>query len=492
MIFSSFQYFIFLPAVILLYWRTTGGVRLTLLVAASYFFYMSWLPVYGLLLFLLTCANWLFGLLLGWARERFWRSAFLTIGLTINLGCLFFYKYANFLVSNLTTALQWVQKFFGISGGQDSLYAAPLINVLLPLGISFFVFEFIHYLVDIYRGSKPISSWMEFAAFAAFFPSQIAGPIKRYQDFSQRLNKPEPLTQCLFSEGMTLIVQGLVKKIVLADPIGAIVSHGFTASAALSCPDALIAAIGFVIQVYCDFSGYTDIGRGSALLLGIRLPENFQLPYLSHDLADFWRRWHMSLSYWLRDYLYIPLGGSKHGRLATWRNLFITMTVCGLWHGAAWHYVIFGCMQGIGLIVNRQWCSFLSCVKPLDAAFNTWIGRQLGTFITMSFITISFVVFRAPDMPHALSVLSGLSNLSGTSMLAESICKAGVLQFLAIYVTFWLTTELFKQRKIVASFIWDASTGYKLPVRMASWTMAVILMIAAKPTEITPFVYFQF
>src|SRR5262249_47668893 len=159
-------------------------------------------------------------------------------------------------------------------------------------------------------------SFMEFAAFASFFPSQIAGPIKRYQDFNERLQKPEPWSTSLFYEGMTLIMQGLFKKVAIADPIGALIYRPFSTMVPLSSGDAIIAAVGFTAQVYCDFSGYTDIGRGSALLLGIRLPENFDLPYLAHDLADFWRRWHMSLSYWLRDYVYIPLGGSRKARFA--------------------------------------------------------------------------------------------------------------------------------------------------------------------------------
>lgn len=494
MIFSSLQYLIFLPIAVCLYWRTTGGARLALVVVASYIFYMSWLPTYGILLFLLTSANWLLGQAIDRNRGRSpalgkW---LLGGGLCLNLGCLVYFKYTNFFLANIASAWNSTRAVGDWLASAPSL-DFPTLNILLPLGISFFVFEFVHYLVDIYRGDKAIKSWWEFAAFAAFFPSQIAGPIKRYQDFTAQLRQPKPLTGGLFNEGVSLIVQGLFKKVAIADPLGTVVYNGFTANQALSCADATIASLAFVIQVFCDFSGYTDIGRGSALLMGIRLPENFQLPYLSHDLADFWRRWHMSLSYWLRDYVYIPLGGSKLGRLANWRNLFVTMAACGLWHGADWHYVIFGCVQGIGLIVNREWRHCLSRLKSLEAVLESAAGRWLGTAITFTFLTFSFTLFRAPDMSHAFNVWSGFSHLSWESTLWTPVVKSGVLVFLAVYAGFWLVNEYVKRcagdsLKTGSHF----GSGRLAPVRVAAWTAAMIIMVAARPTEATPFMYFQF
>lgn len=491
MIFSSLQYLIFLPIAVFLYWRTRGGARLAVVVGASYLFYMSWLPAYGLLLFFLTCTNWLLGLAIESSRDR-WRKAWLGGALIINLGSLFHYKYTNFVLENLAGGFNWVRAAVPWLAGGIPAWDAPALNILLPLGISFFVFEFVHYTVDVYRGDKPVKSWMEFAAFASFFPSQIAGPIKRYQDFVERLRQPEQLHAPLFKEAMTLIVRGLFKKVAIADPIGAVVFTGFSSSHALSCSDSLIASIGFVIQVYCDFSGYTDIGRGSALLMGIRLPENFQLPYLSHDLADFWRRWHMSLSFWLRDYVYIPLGGSRGNRLSGWRNLFITMTACGLWHGAAWHYVIFGALQGVGLIVNREWRHFVSSVKMLKALSETWAARQLGTLLTMAFITATYTIFRAPDMAHAFNVFAGLADVQGACTLGLDVVKSGAIQFLAVYMAFWILSEALARANLRLPWLWSPAEGYVLPVRLASWTASVILMIAAKPVEACPFVYFQF
>lgn len=500
MIFSSIQYMIFLPIVALLYWRTTGSTRLIITVVASFIFYMSWLPVYGFLLFTLTVFNWLLGLSVARLKGGAARALFI-FGLVANLGCLCYYKYANFFLAILADALNGLLKAsFSLPAlklSEQPVWHQPVLDVILPLGISFFVFEFVHYLVDVYKGNKPVRSFLEFAAFASFFPSQIAGPIKRYQDFVERLRLPERLSGELFIEGSSLIMRGLFKKVAIADPIGALVYRPFSTMSALSAGDALVASIGFVIQVYCDFSGYTDIGRGSALLLGIRLPENFQLPYLSHDLADFWRRWHMSLSYWLRDYVYIPLGGSKSGKFLNARNLFITMVACGLWHGASWHYVVFGALQGLGLILNREWRAVLERSKSLSAIFETSAGKWFGTFLTMSFITMTYAIFRAPDMPHAFNILSSYLNFSMPFTMAESIQKSGVIFLLATYVLFWLASEAasklpqFMERLKPFGIATDR-LEFAMPVRLASWTAAVILMVAAKPIAAVPFVYFQF
>ena len=514
MIFSSLQYLLFLPVVVFLYWRLSGLSRLILVVVASYFFYMSWLPVYGVLLFVLSTANWLLALAMDSVKQRSqnigsrtFEKLLLAFGLLLNLGSLCYYKYANFFLSNLAYSLKLTKSVSPNIFSWVPNWDAPILDVILPLGISFFVFEFVHYLVDIYRGDKPIKSWLEFTAFAAFFPSQIAGPIKRYQDFLTKLRVPNAWSSSLFNEGMSLMMQGFFKKVAIADPIGSVVYLGFSTSHVLSFPDALIASIGFVIQVYCDFSGYTDIGRGSALLLGIRLPENFQLPYLAHDLGDFWRRWHMSLSYWLRDYVYIPLGGSRVNWLLNWRNLFITMVACGLWHGADWHYVIFGCMQGIGLIINREWRNLLEAVKPLSVVCNTFVGKQLGTLLTMSYITLSYIVFRAPNMQQGFFVLDGLLNFQDmATALLMPVQKSGCLYFLLAYLAYWRIMELLKRNPQLINAAWalglagrpenslEGTKGLYFPaaIRCAAWTAAVVLMITAKPVVPVPFVYFQF
>ena len=493
MIFSSLEYLLFLPLVVLLFWQLKGGARTALLVVSSFFFYMSWLPAYGILLLLISAVNWLLGLEIDRAANSPERAkALLAIGLVLNLGCLCYYKYTNFFLENIIAGINSISHAGLSLGLRLPAYEVPILDVLLPLGISFFVFEFIHYLVDVYRGSKPLVSLMEFLAFAAFFPSQIAGPIKRFQEFATNIRSPQKLDLSLFNEASGLIVQGLFKKVAIADPLGALVYPVYANSALLSSADAMIAAVGFVVQVYCDFSGYTDIGRGSALLMGIRLPENFQLPYLAPDLAAFWRRWHISLSSWLRDYIYFPLGGSRNGLLKNWRNLFITMLACGLWHGANWHYVVFGCLQGVGLIVQKEWSELCKRNSILSNFAKTGFAEWAGVLVTMIFITASFVVFRAPDMPSASRIFQGMLNFNGVCELYTPMIKSGVLVFLPLYFLVWQIRVRFAPG-LEKSRLWEAARPLlEMPARFAVITAAALIMLAATPQEAVPFVYFQF
>lgn len=499
---------------VFLYWRTTGGARLATVVLASYVFYMSWLPVYGLLLLALTAFNFGIAFAIDRTRPRIegdadTRSAkksllhksIFAVGVLANVGLLFYYKYANFLIQNLIEAYNFsisqiqALEIFKIASAHP--IDAPLLNVILPLGISFFVFEFAHYVVDVYRGDKPMRSFMEFAAFASFFPSQIAGPIKRYKQFTETLRNPTPLTEAQFKEASTLIVQGLFKKVAIADPLGLVVAAPFASLNTMSAADAWIAALGFFIQVYCDFSGYTDMGRGSALLMGIRLPENFNLPYLARDLTDFWRRWHITLGSWLRDYIYIPLGGNRNGSVAQWRNLIITMVACGFWHGASWHYIIFGLTQGVGLCVNQQWRIMLDRIPVLKAICESKPGLFLAHLSLVTFIIVTYAIFRAPDMPHAMNILGSMLNFSAPCTLALSVEKSGVVYVASLYFLFWLAADRMTKSDFhmsVAKSIGLSQDGktFDWPVRLASWTAACVLMFAARPTEAVPFVYFQF
>jgi len=498
-IFSSIQYFLFLPLAVFFYWKTTGRARLLVTVLSSYIFYMSWLPVYGLLLLAMTIANWLLGMGIEKAAAQSRKQlafSYLLLGLAIDVGVLCYYKYFNFLFENAVKAVIGTSTLLPqIKLSQDFVHLAdsPFLSVVLPLGISFFVFEFVHYLSDVYRGDKSVKSFLVFASFAAFFPSQIAGPIKRYQDFVAQLAKPEPLTRPLFYEGASLIMQGLFKKVALADPIGAMIAPSFATMSTLSAADAWLAAAGFVIQVYCDFSGYTDMGRGSALLMGIRLPINFELPLLSKDISTLWRKWHMSLGSWLKDYVYITLGGSRKGAFTQSRNLVITMIVCGLWHGASWHYILWGALQGLGMTLHRMWCSFLAKRPVLDEVSKSFVGNAISRVLTLAFVCATFGLFRSPDMPHAMNLWSGMALHFGQPFtLMVPLLKSGIMPILAAYFIFWQMTEyLRKHPTMLDRFIKDGSL-FANPVRLACWTAALILMVASKPLEAVPFVYFQF
>ena len=505
MIFSSPQYFLFLPLALLCYWKTSGTTRLLVTVVASYLFYMSWMPAYGILLLGMTAANYLLGLAIENARAKEAKrqaGTYLGLGLLLNVGVLCYYKYFNFLIENVVKAVIGVSSLLPtvkLSPSFLHLADTPYLNVILPLGISFFVFEFVHYLSDIYRGDKAVKSFLTFAAFAAFFPSQIAGPIKRYQDFVAQLANPIKLDRPLFYEGASLIMQGLFKKVAIADPIGALIMSSFSTMQVLSAADAWVAAFGFVIQVYCDFSGYTDMGRGSALLMGIKLPINFELPLLSSDIAVFWRRWHMSLGSWLRDYIYITLGGSRKGIIIQSINLTITMVVCGLWHGANWHYILFGFIQGLGMSLHRFWCLALKKMPTVERACGSAVGKIGSHILSFIFITLTFSLFRSPDIPHALNIWGGMLNFSAPFTQTQLILKAGILPILIIYFAFWQLTEYLRRHKTFADGeIKDSLVPggprmlFANPVRLATWSAALILMVASKPLEAVPFVYFQF
>jgi D-alanyl-lipoteichoic acid acyltransferase DltB (MBOAT superfamily) len=504
LIFSSFQYLLFLPLALLAYWKTRGQARLLVVVVTSYIFYMSWIPLYGLLLLAFTAINWYLARVIesshGKKKPLLARLALIT-GMLVNIGSLCYYKYANFFFENVTACLHGLSWLLpqGSLQSQLSNLSPIVLNVILPLGISFFVFEFVHYLCDVFKGDKAIDNFLEFAAFASFFPSQIAGPIKRYQDFLAKLRLPEALTKPLFYEGASLIMQGLFKKAAIADPIGAIVARPYMSITELSAYDAWLAAFGFTIQVYCDFSGYTDMGRGSALLMGIRLPENFQLPYLSQDLGQFWRRWHMSLGSWLRDYVYIPLGGSRQGRFAQWRNLFLTMLTCGLWHGANWHYVLFGALQGVGLIIQREWDNLTNHLVSKNEAMKPFLkgklATNLGVALTFLFIMLTYALFRAPDIPTAINVWLCMFNFANSNCtLALPIIKSGILVITSVYFSFWLLLSyLSKHETFIDRLLKEKSTGlFRNEFRLASWVAGSILVVASKPLEAIPFVYFQF
>lgn len=447
------------------------------------------MPVYALLLFAMSSFCWLLGLGIDRYRESAPAKAraLLISGIVANLLALCYYKYSNFILDNIFASLGWLGNQLQLI--QLASMKAPVLQIILPLGISFFVFEFIHYLVDIYKGSRSVKSWLEFSAFAAFFPSQIAGPIKRYQDFEANLRNPLPWSPALFQESMTLITQGLFKKIAIADPLGWVIAPSYAAVQPISAGDAWIAFFGFSLQIFCDFSGYTDMGRGSALLMGIRLPVNFELPYIAEDISIFWRRWHISLSSWIRDYVYIPMGGSRCSHFEGLRNLFLTMTICGLWHGAAWQFIAWGAMHGLGLIINREWKRRLDTLPDLNQLLSLAPMKMINVGLTFMFVAACFVMFRAPNLAATFNIFRSLLNFSMEPNTFVLLIRTGVVVFGLVYMGFWVLTDLVKKKLKLKH---PSNLLFPLPVRLAAWTATVLFLFAAKPTQVTPFIYFQF
>lgn len=482
MLFTSLQYLLFLPAIVALFWLLPRSWRLPMLLAASYYFYMSWMPAFISLIIGMTLFNWLWGNLLFNSNNK---KLLFTAGIVTNLLCLAFFKYTNFLLDSLASALKL------ITAHPPSWHA----DIILPLGISFFTFEFIHYLFEIYRGSKPIKSLVLFALFAAFFPTQIAGPIKRYKDFEEQMLSEPKLRLSYFDEGLPLIIVGMAKKLLLADNLATFVQMGLADPHSYGAPELWLFAYAFAFQIYFDFSGYTDIGRGSAMLFGYHIPINFNIPYLARNMADFWHRWHISLSTWLRDYLFIPLGGSRGGRWATHRNLFLTMSIGGLWHGASWNFVIWGIYHGIALILHKEFTVWKRNVTPVKDFVDSKLGKLLSIFLTFQAVCIGWVFFRVQDINQAFFIVKRMLLMSPIHTKLEThqflilrqelpVIVPIVIAMVAILLLFNLPLSLASERG------WFRKAP--APLKAAFCTVLILSMVTFLPDKNPPFIYFQF
>jgi alginate O-acetyltransferase complex protein AlgI len=491
MIFSSLNFLLFFPIVFLAYWLSAGWLRKTILLFASYFFYMSWLPSYGLLLFFLTAANYVIAL----AIEKYnHKKAFLILSLAVNLGSLAYFKYANFLFQSFFESATATNGYFGLIKVPQ---IQPVLDVVLPLGISFFAFEFIHYTVDVRAGGKAIKNPLDFALFAAFFPSQVSGPIKRYQQFNEQLNAPKKLNQLDIIEGLGLLMKGLFKKVALADNLAAITSAGVYKVFDLGTVDAWILMFAFLLQVYFDFSGYTDMGIGAARMLGFHLPNNFDLPYVaSKNLIEFWQRWHITLTTWLRDYVQTPLTGFRASRLRFNIATLVTMTACGLWHGAAWHYVAWGFVHGVLLVLTREYLQIVKGSQKLKKLHGKKWMIPLACLCT--FITVHFTqsLFLAKSIDDALLIMRSMVWYTPSALgLSEMFWQSPVVVPLVLYTLWglafvdipWLPLKNFKNLVLVKSFFTAT------PARQ--YAILVCMFVAANafsPATSSPFIYFQF
>jgi len=380
---------IFLPLAVAAYYAVAGSERArhAVLITASLVFYGWWDARFIALLVGQISATWL----IAYWHKRVGRAAILVVGIALNLASLATFKYLDFLLASA----EWLTGF-----------ALPRAHILLPIGISFFSFQLISYLVDRMRGDAPLYPFRPFALFVLLFPHLIAGPIVRHNELVPQLAL-DPRRDGLWRRiavGLMLFTLGFAKKVLIADRLADMVDPAFTAAAAhpLGLIDAWHAALAFSFQLFLDFSAYTEMAIGIALMFGLLLPENFRRPYLATDLRDFWRRWHISLSNFIRDYLYIPLGGSRHGAARYVLATLLSMGLCGLWHGAGWTFAAWGVWHGIGLVVCRFWQQL---ARPMPAA--------LGWLVTMAFVLAGWVLFRAADFATAASMLTSLVGLHG-------------------------------------------------------------------------------
>ncbi len=465
------------------------------LVLCSFVYYGWWDVRYVLLLTVLIIVNYLLGRQLGLESRPGWRKVLLVAGVVFNLCVLVYFKYANFFITTVNA----------VSG--TSLHIG---QIILPLGISFFTFQKIAYLVDAFRQQAPPYRFLDFCLFVMFFPQLIAGPITHHQEIMPQFNDKRRLrlTSYNMAAGISLFVIGLFKKVVLADGMAPYASPVFDAAAhgtAIGFGDAWVAALSYTLQLYFDFSGYSDMAIGLARMFGIRLPVNFDSPYKAHDIIDFWRRWHITLSRFLRDYLYISLGGNRRGPLRRYVNLMLTMLLGGLWHGAGWTFVFWGVLHGMYLVINHAWRRLRGIGRREDvraAAWMLWPGRLL-TFLA---VVVAWVFFRAAGFGAAWKILRGLSGFEGFAMHARfSNSHAGYsIAILLLVVWFCPNSQEIMRRvrpvigqergdgeadrptSLVAYLTWVPGTAWAIAIAIATAIALVHL------SQVSEFIYYQF
>jgi alginate O-acetyltransferase complex protein AlgI len=475
MLFCSQLFLLFFLAVFVVYWAMPWQRgRVYLLLIASFVFYATWNKWLAVLIVISSTMDYLIARRMDASQRTGERKVLLTLSILFNLGILCYFKYANFFIRSLEDALR--------AGGASSSF--PVLSVILPIGISFYTFEAISYTVDVYRRKiRAERNLGHFMLFILFFPHLIAGPIVRGSDFLPQIRRKKRWNWMRMNVGLQLFLLGMFKKLAIADRIAIFVDAVYADPTSYDARILWLAAIGFAIQVYCDFSGYTDMALGTAHLLGYRLAFNFNLPFLAPNIAEFWRRWHISLSSWLRDYVFIPLGGSRGSRWKTYRNLLIVMALGGLWHGAAWPFVVFGVIQGAWLGLHRSFRAYAERRPWLHDPLQTQAGtvlRIMGTFVAFA---CSLVVFRAPTL-HAGTVMLK-SMFTGHVALAASPFNLVTLSclFAIVAIGYWFAYRE-RWRKAFATL--------PAPAIGAGYTVAMMLALALTPGTEKTFIYFQF
>lgn len=471
---------LFLPTVFLVFWLSPHRWRVPILLIASYVFYMAWRPIYLLLILALTLVNYWLGLRIWDSKQR--KRAWVIAAVSVNLLTLAYFKYFYFLED---IVLQITKPWFGDIPKLS-------MNIVLPLGISFFVFEFVHYVVEIYRGREPVRNFLEFALFPSFFPTQIAGPIKQFQDFVPQLRETKVFSWSDFDTGMFLILSGLFKKILLADNLSLFVNSGFSNPRIFTGLDMWLFTFAFTFQIYFDFSGYADIARGSAQLLGFKVPINFDFPYLAGNISDFWQRWHITLGIWLRKYLYIPLGMTTN-RIKMARNLIITMTLAGLWHGAGFHYILWGMYQGVLLAAHREFKVFRMTNHWLDF-LDSQAGHVLSTVVTFLITAIGMVIFRAENTTSALLILRKMLFPDVLFQASNNLSSVLGINSPLIFPSIFLLLPMFIFGQVLIRKMTKSGAVTQSPrLLKAAYAAGVLFLLFAFAPDNSPrFIYYQF
>jgi len=432
-------------------------LRLPLLLAASYFFYACFNPLYPILILYSSLVDYaVVTAMEKWGRSRIW----LLMSIVNNLGLVSFFKYGAFITDNINALLSWL----GIP------YIVPQPGILLPVGLSFYTFQSMTYTIEYYRGNiEREKNFLTYAAFVSFFPRLVAGPIERAKNLLPQLRRTPEIAPRDIADGLSLFVVGLFKKIALADYLALYVDKVYGAPEQYQSPALILATFLFCWQVYFDFSGYTDMARGIARMMGVRLMLNFNNPYLATGLGEFWQRWHISLSSWFKDYVYIPLGGNRKGRFNTYRNMFLTMVISGLWHGAAWTFVIWGVVHALGRCVTRE--------LETTSFYQQKVPRIVKQLLVFGFVTFAWIFFRAESITDARLIVARIFS----SGAADPYCP---LLALALTFAVWLY-----------QFVCESRLRRLLeprPVRIAIVILMILYMAIFAASSEKPFIYQQF
>jgi alginate O-acetyltransferase complex protein AlgI len=472
--FASKNFFLFLPLVLGGYYLLrTRGHKYRFLLVASWFFYMSWNPRFIWVILFTSVVDYVAGMLIEEASTPRRRRAWLLLSLVTNLGFLAAFKYTNFFLVNT------------LSLAQQCGWSVPewTVKIVLPLGISFHTFQGISYTLDVYRNKiRAVRSFVDFALFVAFFPQLVAGPIVRAVEFLPQMVQPPRASAVQVIEGLHWFVLGMFKKMFLADRLAQFVDQVFAHPEAFDAVTHRWAVLAYAAQIYCDFSGYSDIAIGCAKWFGFELPQNFHYPYLSGSIAEFWRRWHISLSTWMRDYLYIPLGGSRRGPVRTYVNLLATMTLCGLWHGASWNYILWGFYNGVLLSLHRLYDRTLTGRAWADQLRGTAAFRLAAVLGTFLLVATGLVLVRSESWAGCWLVERSLAGWSTETGLR--LVPAWVPLLLGMVTLGHLFSGLRDRRCGLL----------ELPpvLRAGAYVAAVVLLVAFAPGVTKAFIYFQF
>ena len=479
MLFNSVSFLIFFPIVVLVYFAIPEKFKNIWLLLASYYFYMSWQPVYALLILFSTVTTFYCAVLIDKADTQTKKKVYLAINIILNIAILFYFKYFNFFVETLLAVF-------------PSLTISKNNDLLAVVGISFYTFQSLGYSIDVYRGTtKREHNFLTYALFVSFFPQLVAGPIERSSNLIPQLHKTYKFDYARVTDGLVLMAWGFFKKLVISDGAALIVNTVYNDVTKFTGIQLIMATVLFAFQIYCDFSGYSDIAIGAANVLGYKLMRNFWHPYFAQNVSDFWRRWHISLSGWFMDYIYIPLGGSRKGRIRTYINLLITFLVSGLWHGAAMTFVLWGLINGLLIVGHRIIKEFRKKEPSKNPIF--WFTRALFTFVLIDF---TWIFFRANNIGDALYVINNM--FSDVSMWFTSGYFVKAMESITFYtnngtvifmcILFMFAIELWEGRSSIVERINKSC----LAVRWTFYYGIMLLIMFFGYFGQSQFIYFQF